>query len=245
MTDALLRALERRWRETRTIDDEVRYLLERVRVGQLHERGLIIAAGLGHEASARIAPAIGLDALELVQTPESLSPANAASSPRARSAVALAREMGRRYTELLGSRPGSAPEGVMAGADRVRVCGLALDSANDWVSCPCERHASALVSFGQVPSNDCIPECCWDPEDYPGQVLAFALNTVAECADVEFRCRTWFTSISEMLADTREHAGWVVLAAAAHEAISAELLPWALELGDPLSERVQGRSSTR
>lgn len=240
MTDALLRDLERRWRESGTVDDETRYLLERVRVGHLQERGLIIAAGLGHEASKRIAPAIGLGALELVQTPIT----GGSCAPRARAAVASAREMVRRYAEVLGPDDGRRDR-VMPGADRLRLCGAALDAADEWVICPCERHAGALACFEEVPINDCIPECCWHAEDYPGQLLALALNAVAECACVEARCRTWFPSISEILTEQREDPGWVGLADAAREAVTAELLPWALEVGDPLGDRVRARASTR
>ncbi len=62
MSDARLRELERRWKETGSPDDEAAYLLERVRVGDLTRERLELAAYCGHEA------AIGSDAQELPPT---------------------------------------------------------------------------------------------------------------------------------------------------------------------------------
>lgn len=53
MSDARLRELERRWKETKSPDDEAAYLLERVRVGDLTRERLELAAYCG-QASARI-----------------------------------------------------------------------------------------------------------------------------------------------------------------------------------------------
>ncbi len=49
MSDARLRELERRWKETQSPDDEAAYLLERVRVGDLTRERLELAAYCGHE----------------------------------------------------------------------------------------------------------------------------------------------------------------------------------------------------
>lgn len=51
MSDARLRELERRWRETGAVDDEAAYLLERVRSGDLDSRRLHAAADCGHAAA--------------------------------------------------------------------------------------------------------------------------------------------------------------------------------------------------
>lgn len=53
MSDQRLRALERRWRETGSIADEADYLLERVRVGELEQEWLELAASCGHAAAVR------------------------------------------------------------------------------------------------------------------------------------------------------------------------------------------------
>ncbi|MBL4846152.1 MAG: hypothetical protein JKY65_11545 [Planctomycetes bacterium] len=54
MGDADLRELERRWRETGSVEDEAAWLLERVRVGDL-ERGMLeLAAYFGHRAARAV-----------------------------------------------------------------------------------------------------------------------------------------------------------------------------------------------
>ena len=54
MSDARLRELERRWRETGAVDDEVAFLQERLRVGELELRAVEIAAYLEDGASGRL-----------------------------------------------------------------------------------------------------------------------------------------------------------------------------------------------
>ena len=51
MSDERLRELERRFKETGTIEDEATWLLERVRAGELVRDKLRVAADLGHQAS--------------------------------------------------------------------------------------------------------------------------------------------------------------------------------------------------
>ena len=54
MSDARLRELERRWKETNSPDDEAAYLLERVRVGDLTRERLELAAYLGNAGSRAV-----------------------------------------------------------------------------------------------------------------------------------------------------------------------------------------------
>lgn len=58
MSDDRLRALERRWRETGSADDEAALLLERVRLGRLDRGRLELAARWGHEG-AMVATGLG------------------------------------------------------------------------------------------------------------------------------------------------------------------------------------------
>ncbi|MBX3471257.1 MAG: hypothetical protein KF878_30690 [Planctomycetes bacterium] len=51
MSDTRLRELERLWKETGSSDDEAAYLLERVRVGDLTQERLELAAYSGHEGA--------------------------------------------------------------------------------------------------------------------------------------------------------------------------------------------------
>lgn len=63
VTDSKLRELERRWKESGSVEDEAAYLLERVRVGDLATEKLELAAYCGHEgarlALGEQAPAMG------------------------------------------------------------------------------------------------------------------------------------------------------------------------------------------
>lgn len=51
MSDLRLRELERRWLESRSLEAEARYLLERSRVGDLDDERLKLAAWCGHEGA--------------------------------------------------------------------------------------------------------------------------------------------------------------------------------------------------
>ncbi|MDC3379462.1 hypothetical protein OAX78_04190 [Planctomycetota bacterium] len=51
MSDERLRELERRWKETQAVEDEAAYLLERVRVGDLEQEKLELAAYCGDGAA--------------------------------------------------------------------------------------------------------------------------------------------------------------------------------------------------
>lgn len=56
MADQRLRALERRWQASGSVEDEAAWLRERVRVGDLAEERLFLAAYLGHEPARLAAP---------------------------------------------------------------------------------------------------------------------------------------------------------------------------------------------
>ena len=51
MSDERLRELERRWKETGSVEDEAAWLSERVRAGELTEERLRLAAALGQPAA--------------------------------------------------------------------------------------------------------------------------------------------------------------------------------------------------
>ncbi|MCW8137456.1 MAG: hypothetical protein KIT58_00955 [Planctomycetota bacterium] len=61
MSDTRLRELERRWNETGSPDDEAAYLLERVRVGDLTQERLELAAYCGHEGARRLTSTTAVD----------------------------------------------------------------------------------------------------------------------------------------------------------------------------------------
>ena len=56
MSDAKLRELERKWKESGSVEDEAAYLRERVRAGDLTQERLELAAYFGHAAAGRALP---------------------------------------------------------------------------------------------------------------------------------------------------------------------------------------------
>ena len=54
MTEARLRELERRWKQSGALDDEVAYLYERVRAGLVDDAQLDVARRFGSQAAARV-----------------------------------------------------------------------------------------------------------------------------------------------------------------------------------------------
>jgi hypothetical protein len=226
LSDTTLAALERRFRATGAIDDEERWLVERLRLGQLEERGLVIAAGLGHEASRRLAPAIGLGPLELVDQGE--------GEVRGRAAVAVVNAT------------------LMRMAERWPLVELipwrdAADRADDWLVCPCATCVAALSVADGVWASDCPPECCWMPVDYDLQTFALALNAVLDVAGGEPYTPTWFERVSDMTTDPvhaldhEDDAERLARTQRVVHAVSREVIPWTLGYSDPVRERVAAR----
>ena len=60
MSDDKLRELERRWKETGSVEDEAAYLLERVRAGELTRERLELVAYCGHRGAAVAIGTVGL-----------------------------------------------------------------------------------------------------------------------------------------------------------------------------------------
>lgn len=87
MSDARLRALERRWRGTGGNEAGAAYLRERVRSGDLSQEQLLLAGSLGHEASREAAT--GLWPRRAVSWTEILAPCG--QEAFARAAIALSR----------------------------------------------------------------------------------------------------------------------------------------------------------
>lgn len=70
MTDAKLRELERRWRETGAVEDETAYLQERVRAGTLDDHRLALAATMGCAGARRV---LGLPDHEALEDPQEIA----------------------------------------------------------------------------------------------------------------------------------------------------------------------------
>lgn len=107
MSDERLRWLERRWRETEGVEDEAAYLLERVRVGNLAQEQLELAAYCGQRAARSICSSVEIpDELEVWTRELARWTAEAAK----RAAVGIAAQAASRWQEasLDDSRPREA-----------------------------------------------------------------------------------------------------------------------------------------
>lgn len=127
--DDRLRESERRWRETRSAEDEARYLLERLRVGALDRDALELAAFLGRAGAVQ---AMGL----------------AAHSHRR--PKAWARGLHRWGTLVAGRVAVLLAEHSLAVRNRALgpdpTAEDALQRAKDWLGCPCVAHEIAAGS---------------------------------------------------------------------------------------------------
>lgn len=188
MTDARLRDLERRFRETGAEADEAAWLVERVRIGVLPRERVELAAALGH-GPARVA--FGgqrvLQPLDLLKD-DTIVPRDA----RAHAAVAAARAVLPEFEER---HPG-----------RLEVR-RAIEAAERYLADPSEDARSAVerTSEAALPRDldlgdpTCVPECCWSIET--GAVAA-AMDLARIVLD---RVPLQYGLLSEAVEWTRQH----------------------------------------
>jgi hypothetical protein len=128
MSDERLRELERRWKETGSVEDEAKYLAERVRVGDLTNERLELAAYCGHQAAQRVAGSVHEDGnpTDVMEWTDGLR--RWGIEPYARAAVAK----DRCYESLRPLNVSDATRSV-------------VDAFEDWILCPCGAHIESLV----------------------------------------------------------------------------------------------------
>lgn len=134
MGDARLRDLERCYRESGAEDDLERWLVERLRAGELDRDRLRVAADLGSAAAARaidapVPPAVGRFSPRLVDLDVELVLRIYAAAARGRLEEQLA-------------RPGVAP----ATEGWPKDYRVAVEAAEEQVVCPCEGHVALAIS---------------------------------------------------------------------------------------------------
>jgi len=124
-----LRALEHRWRTTGSLEDEIAWLRERLRRGELESGKLLLPAYLGYPAARALCDPGALEELGLdAWDPPSRRLAKLSPFPReARVRIAIA----------------AAQFGLAADGDPSPAARRALSAAEAWVRCPCRDHALA------------------------------------------------------------------------------------------------------
>lgn len=135
MSDERLRELERRWKETGSAQDEAAYLLERVRMGDLAQKGLELAAYLGH-------PAAKLSARDSFKLPDAKTGIYGYAVEGWCSRL-------RAWDKPVFVCLAVACAEVQPRSDLTRVED-ALSKAKAWLGCPCERHRSEAANCETV-----------------------------------------------------------------------------------------------
>ena len=209
MSDARLRELERRWKRSKAVEDEAALLAERVRVGELDQNMLDLAARLGHPAA--ILSVAGIHSSKDLWIELWVERAVAFSREASvRAAIACAKEVlsifETEYPQNLGPR-------------------RAIEAAVKWVRCPCDDHKNPAVtneSFGRVALL------------YSNTPRAADAGL---CSMAALRAVTWenrFAKDSACVAANHAMHATSGDSAIIRQAISTALIPWALGYGDPL-----------
>lgn len=227
MSDDRLRELERRWRETGALGDRAAYLQERARCGDLEPERLRLAAFLGAEVGgAEPEPPPVAEDLDLAAWIGALAAYGVVTLRRA--AIAAADHSARQA-----SSSGMPMRAVLA--------------AEELLLCPCDshraearRHAAATRDLPDAPMRM--------SSDLAGAAEQAALAALSEDAREVLAAarsaaragRVALSSFPALFGDPKQEA-----ASGLRAAITRELLPWALDEGDPVRERVERRGGLR
>jgi hypothetical protein len=253
VSDERLRDLERRWKETGAVDDEAAWLKERVRVGDLSQVGLVVAAHLGH-SGALVATGTKRADLDFSRDEEDEEGNRRLLQPWA--------------TALLHTSPQGARRALIAGAY------ASLPFFETWLDSDLPRRAveaaETLVMSGGAPREGlselvaAVFGVCPDrgygapPEDTDrgesaatAAALALRLcltDKVQEqhvfeglcCAD---RALSWsrFEYSRSQPCDWSPAKASPVSSAAVVELVREEVVPWALGIHDPVAARVMAQ----
>lgn len=223
MSDERVRELERRWKETGTVEDESAYLLERLRIGDLPQEMLNLAAYCGHPAALN---AIKEDITIAISQCEiwvaGLTHWNKSITFRA--AIAAILHVIDYYPDnltpkkLLNVAIAKFKKSKKVAIKKLLRASIAMDS---------------ISSVSEFSNKDCT-------RTYISQAVAFAvlsilLTTKRHVSDREIK-KTAIDAIIKVVDAERVYNeidnGFITI----REAISKSLIPWALGYSDPLSE---------
>lgn len=132
MTDSRLQELKRAWETSRSVDDEVAYLRERVRVGDLAQEQLEIAAYCDYKAASALVG--NTHPVSLGAWVEGFGRFGFPWMELA--AMHAARAVLPRWFVLLGAEPVAA------------VAIPAIEALANYLECPCEKHRATYLDVG-------------------------------------------------------------------------------------------------
>ncbi|MCO5166430.1 MAG: hypothetical protein M9894_08700 [Planctomycetes bacterium] len=208
----------------------VEALRHQLRAGELPEERLELLAFLGDEVAAA---ALGR-AVEPWPTDE--------QDRRART-----RDLARWGIECLG-RAGAALARAgltLNGDERVRAAADAIDA---WVSCPCDEHVKRAEDAGADGAERAADQATGDGPSWGASCVALVASGVSRQESIWTRVHghsqrhrdAWTAVDLSRAMESLWHAGLEPV-----EVLLAELRPWVLGTGDPVRERVAGRSGWR
>lgn len=251
MADDRLRELERAWRTSGALDDEVAWLRERQRAGDLDAPRVRLAAWLGHPAAVQLAPDAGFGPPRAgasgaalfwrgvtAHGEEAAVRALVAEGRRAIGAVRAAldpaapptRALSRLRALLAEPGPGVAPAEREA-AGWWRAATHAVESATSWALAPGDEARRVLVDDARRVGGGSLPGPLLEARPRP---VGAALHDLSRTLDL----------LGAALGGA-PRAPWSGLTGARLEALRAtmraEVAPWALRTGDPLRDELQGR----
>lgn len=225
MSDARLRGLERRWRETGVMADEATFLLERLRVGELTQERLQLAAYLGYEAAKVVletdAPLVPEDSEDWVNGLKLWG-----KEACVRAAIVIA--------EAVQGLPGA-----LISSDEWSEWAIpeAIRAASKWVFCQTEKNAGDAFTRGRLVIPDNFNARLFYP-DTPAAQAAFAASMPINRNP---NLRQYGDMPTTAIAFVRRSFNLSVVRSICQN-ISAELLPWVLGTGDALRDRVEERA---
>lgn len=257
MSDERLRDLERAWRRTRSVDDEAAFLRERVRVGELEDGRVGLAAWLGHPAAeqlagpaaAFVAPRRGTSASEtfwrgvLAHGEQAAVRAIVAETRRATRRVteALTRGQAQPTRALTRLRAIVAPDGLTGDPPEREASGWwraimrIVESATSWVLAPGDEAREVLARDLDRVAVGRIPPALFEARPRP---VGAAVSDLARGLE----------QLEATLAGVRpgsDRDPWrgmtVERLSRLRATMCAEVAPWALGTGDALRDELQGR----
>jgi hypothetical protein len=233
MADDRLRELERRWKSSGAVEDEVALLLERMRVGDLEEDRLRLAAHLGHAASRGSlgdgGPDPGVESWIRGLLHELWLRSGKAWAVEAQLRVFLAIcQTGPRTTS-----PGSSAAGE-------REAWEALSAAEESVLCPCpahvgllQRNVERLSAYAHThrgrPPRGVPPVVTYPPHPWVSLVYEVARSAANALSGGEFRLWTEDRHLEQIEESVDPSV------------VRDELISWVLGYRDLVRERVETR----
>jgi len=241
MTDEKLRALERRWRESGSVQDEAAWLQERVRQGALSREMLELAAYCGHGASRHIL----CHKFEVVfdeEWPAGLSSWGTRVIFRAIALMLLVDELADEKT---------TPEKAFANA--------LLSIAVRWIANPCDQHLVEARNLYHACSPNVreghygyfkqvfeLPYLLWGehsklipfyPDDEEDETYFDDLLPNWREIHIESLEKMCIEVVKAVAPDARRSSTEIRYQEQVRRALASEMITWALGYGDPLLDR--------